>query len=87
MKRICLIVTIALSAQFLAGCELLDSSRENNIMGNLTTTVYDNRNSFKDLEINKRIKNEVKVEPGNTVNKDRYFWDKIRIHFSNMKWR
>lgn len=87
MRRICFILTITLTAHALTGCTLLDSSRKNNVMGNLTTTVFDNRNSFKDLEINKNIQNEVKVESGNTAKKDKDFWDKIKIHFSNMKWR
>lgn len=87
MKRLCIVSILTFSMLFSTGCEILRTSRENNITGKLTTTVFDDRNSFEDLEINKKIEEEVKVEDGDTSKADFDFWEKIKIHFKNMKWR
>lgn len=87
MKRLCIIGILSFSMLFTSGCQIMRTAQENNVMGKLTTTVFDDRNSFEDLKINDKIAQEVEVKDDNTAKKDYDFWKKIKIHFKNMKWR
>lgn len=87
MKRTIILLSIILTATNLTGCEVLRTSRENNVMGKLTTTVFDDRNSFEDLEINEKIDTEVEIKEGDTSKKDYSLWKKIKNHLINLKWR
>ena len=86
MKYKTILVIVGLST-LLSGCEFKYATQENNIMGNLTTTVFDDRNSFEDVEINEIIRNDSQVETRSTQNEDSKFWEHIINQFKNMRWR
>ena len=84
-----IIIAIIGTSTLLSGCEFKYATQENNIMGNLTTTVFDDRNSFEDVELNQVIKDEVFVKPDRELenNKDDAFWTHIINQVKNMRWK